>query len=922
MRSSEHSIRARCGRLLPLWMLCATSVAAQQAPLLDRTTFFDDPMVADLQISPSGQLLAFRAPYDGTMHLWIGSLSGGVDSAVLIADTQADSFVWSRDSQYLLFLRDSGGDENHHLYAVEADTSGIGVPRDLTPYGAVRVLIYALPDSAPDVVIAGINDRDPQAHDVHRFSIATGERTLVRRNDYEFADWVADLEGNIRLGVRYGPDASVELVRLRGDTLTLVYSCTPDETCTPIRFHRDGRRVYLASDHGDRDLTELVLLNVGTLEEEPVERDPEGRVDLGSVVFSPGSELLVATVYHDDTTRVYGQDSVFTRDLGVLSEALPFAGISFGSASAEGAMWTVHVESDTNPGAWYLFHRWIGTVDLIAVARPGFPQDRLAPTDWIRYPTRGGGQIPALLTLPPDTTLNLPAVLLPHDGPWTSDRSRFDPLVQFLASRGYAVLQPNFRGSSGYGKAFRSAGNDAWGTGVMQHDLIDGARYLIDRGIAQADRIGIVGFGYGGYAALAALVFTPDLFAAGVAVGAMADLPSFLERLPAPERYALPRWYRRVGDPAEPEAHARLESQSPALATSQISKPMLLAHGVNDARVAVSQSDRMVAAVRATGGEADYLRIPDEGHELHHPANRIAFAAALERFLALHLGGIVQEELAADVADRVASMTVDAGGAVGAAALLRTAPLPQADGSRIRRAELVYRISASDGPEAEFVRRIERTSFNRRDIWRVIDSTMVPVFPEFEFDTAGLQADPDAAIPDFAPTGEMEPAADTVDLDRRTLLPIRRRTGGPITLALDFWADSITGEFEVGDFIDDLNISLEAPVFADGAGLELVIAGLPLAEGYQAGLRVFDAQLQQVVPLRLTVTGTTRIETPAGEFDVFQVALSPVDMPDAESRSLQVRQQAPHVMIRGEVRVAGDATGFTQTIELVAVERL
>ena len=913
-------------------MLCvATSLAAQQvrppAPLLDRARFFEDPALANVQISPDAQWLAFRAPHDGVMQLWIAPTHGVLDSAVRLSDGPAESFVWSRDSRYLLFFRDRDGDENYHLYAVDADTAGAGVPRDLTPYGAVRARIYALPGSAPEAIIAGLNDRDPTAYDVYRIDIASGERELVRRNDAQVADWVTDLDGNVRLGVLRGPDGSVDLLRVSGDTLSPVFGCAPDETCRPIRFHWDGRRVYIATNRGDRDLTELILFHPDTFEEELVERDPEGRVDFGEAVFSPGSDALVATVYHDDTTRIYSQDSVFTRDLARLAEHLRFAGLALGSASGEGALWIVHVEGDTDPGSTYLFDSWNNTIDLVGEWRPQLSPDRLATSVWISYATRDGSRVPALLTLPPgDSTSNLPAVLLPHDGPWTRDRWRFNPLVQFLANRGYAVLQPNFRGSRGYGKAFLAAGNGAWGTGVMQHDLTDAVRYLTERGIADPGRLGIVGFGYGGYAALAALAFTPDRFAAGVAVSAMTDLPRFLADLPPYEALARASLYYRVGNPDLPEERARLESQSPALAARRMTQPVLLAHGVNDPQVSIDQSERMVAALRAAGNAADYLRIAGEGHRLRRATNRIAFAAVLERFLALHLGGRVQDSLATDIADLVNAMTVGAGDALGAAGA-STAPLPEADGSLIQRATLVYRVTTSDGDETEFVRRIVRTRANRRDIWRVIDSTMVPVFPQLEFDTTGLAADPRGALPEPPPreppaAAELAPAADTMDVDRRTLLPLQRRVGGPVTIMIDYTADSVSAEFEVSGFFDDVHVRLEAPVFADGSGLELVIAGLPLTEGYETGLRVFDMQLRQVVPLTLTVTGTERVDTPAGRFDAFRVTLTPVDVRDAESRSLLVRQQAPHVVIRADMRVAGDPTGFTQTVELIAVERL
>lgn len=898
-----------------LW--AATSLSAQEETLVDRALFFDDPAVVDVKISPDGQWLAFRAPHEGTAQLWLAGLQAGVDSGVRVSDGPAQSFVWSTDSEHLLFLRDRDGDENYHLYAVPADTIGSAAPRDLTPYGAIQARIYSLPRSAPGIVVVGLNDRDPQAHDVYRIDIASGARELVLRNDAEVSDWVTDLDGNVRIGVRYGPDGGVEFIRVAGDSINVIFGCAPHETCTPVRFHRDGRRLYLATNRGDRDLTELVLLHPVSFEEEPVDRDPEGRVDFGDAVFSPASDALVATVYYDDTTRIYMQDSVFGRDLDRLAQDLSFSALALNSATDNGALWIVHVESDSDPGSAYLFHRWNSTVDLIVEERSGLPRERLATTTWIRYQARDGDQVPALLTLPPgDSAAGLPAVLLPHHDPWTPDRWGFDPLVQFLASRGYAVLQPNFRGSRGYGKLYVSVANDTARTELLQQDMADGARYLVNSGIADPNRIGIVGFGFGGYAVLAALASTPDLFAAGVAIGAITDLPAFLDGLPSYDTFGRPRWTRRLGDPQVPEELARLQKQSPARTANRITAPVLLAHGINDPRVSSDQSERMVAALRAVGNGPDYLRIAGEGRHLRRAATRIAFAAVLERFLALHLGGSVQDSIVPAVAVLINAMTVGSGDVLGPAAVAFTAPLPLADGSRIQSATLVYRVTTSEGNETEIVRSIEIASTGGRDIWRTIDSAMVPVYEVVEFDAANF-ADPNFDFPEPVASGDLSPAADTVEVDRHTLLPIQRRIGGQVTFFINYHQDSVVGEFEVAGFIDDITVLLEAPVFADGAGLDLVIAGLPLAEGYETLLRVFDAQLRQVVPLSLTVTGLESVQTPAGTFDVFQITLTPIGVRDARPRSLQVRQQPPHYVVRDITSFRGENGDVVQTSELV-----
>jgi dienelactone hydrolase len=724
--------------------------------------------------------------------------------------------------------------------------------------------------------------------------------------------------------VRYGPDGGTELLRVNGDTLTPAFGCSPDETCIPIRFHRANRRVYLVTDQGDRDRTELVLFHPETFEIEEVDRDPEGRVDFGQAIFAPGSNALVATVYYDDSTRVYAQDSVFSIDLDRLTQRLPSGDVTFVSASANDVLWTLEVESDTNPGSFFLYNRWYDTVEPIVSAMPGLASSYLANSSWISYRSSAGDDIRALLTLPRgDSIVGLPAVVLPHDGPWSRVRDRFDPMVQFLANRGYAVLQPDFHGSLGYGKEFSVAGNHAWGTGVMQRDIADGARYLVARSIAARERIAILGYGYGGYAALAGLAFTPDLFAAGAAVGAITDLPAYIADLSQRDPLKQPLLHHRIGNPELTEDRARLESQSPLRAASGVTRPALLGHGVNDPRVLLSQSELMVAALRAGNGNAEYLRVAGEGHRFRQAANRIAFAAALERFFAEHLGGRIQRAVAQGVAGRLADITVTADEALGPSALALTAPLPAPDPSAFEPTTLVYRITTDESGgrgergETELTRRVLAASRGGQDIWRVIDSTMVPVLEEFRFDSTQFMDDNFEFDPVLS--GEMMAAADTVDLDRNSLLPLRRRTGGMSAASVDYAPDRVTGELFVSGFVDDIDVPLQAPVFSDGAGLDLVVAGLPLSEGYETGLRSFDIHLGQVVPQTLRVTGSEMVDTPAGSFDVFRIALDPVGVRYAEPRTLFVRRRAPHILVRSVIRMQSEFGSYEQVTELTSL---
>jgi len=904
----------------------------QVVELLDRTLFFADPAISDVQISPDARLMAFLAPFEGVLHLWVKTIHAPFTEARRLTGNEEDpssSYHWSADSRFLLYLRDSGGDENFHLFAIAADTTSSAAleVRDLTPYGTVQTRIYSLaPFDSSGVVIVGLNDRLSQFHDVYRIDIASGNRELVLQNPGDVVTWIVNLAGIPVAATRIGFGGGTEIAGVFGDTIVAVYGCEPDETCEPIRAHRDGSRVFIASNRGDRGRTELELLNPRTLEIEPVHTDPEGRADLSGVLFAPSTFELAAVMYNDDRTRIYPVDTLFPRDHALLEERFPELELTFGAASSNGALQVLQVSGDREPGTTFLFDVWRGRVDSLSAAHPDMPREQLRPTTAIRYRSRDGSDIPALLTLPVDSApAGLPAVIVPHDGPWERDRWDYDPLVQFLASRGYAVLQPNYRGSKGFGKAHESSGFRAWGT-TAQTDLNDGIQYLVAEGIADPSRIAIVGLGYGGYAALMGASSSTARYAAAVAIGGPADLPSFLAELPPYASSLAPRYRSRVGDLDDPADLQRLEVESPIFMVNEFRAPVLLIHGVNNPIVNVGQSDRLAAALSQAGREVEYLRVGGEGRQFRRAENRLAIATAIESFLAAHLGGGNQVP-ALGAADPVLTRMADAGrAALGGA--LASVVLPTADGNRLRRGTLRYRLSTTDGFTIESVREIQRTSMNRRDIWRIIDSAMVPVYAGMQADTMlDFAAQSDPSQPEFEPIDlppppdAEEPAWDTVEVDRRTLLPIRRRTAGPISVAIDYSGEQITGEMQILGMTLPIDVAIMEPVFGDGPALELAIAGLPLRDGYEVPMRVFDIRLERVVPMLLRVQGREQVETPAGRFDAWRAELTPVSRRDAPTYQLLLMNEQPHYVIRSTVRVPGDGGGFSETTELIEIVR-
>lgn len=653
--------------------------AAGLPPLIDRELLFGNPEIAGAQLSPDGRFVAFRKPYRGTMNVWVKRIDEAFANArPLTADTvrPVRGYFWTRDGRAVLFTQDKGGDENFNVYAVDpaaAPAAGSAVPaaRDLTRLTGVRVAIEDLPKSDPDVIYVGLNDRDKAWHDLYRLRISTGERTLVRTNTDRITGWVFDRQGRLRLATRSTPTGDTEVLRVDSAGLVPVYSATVFENASPLAFEPGGRRVYMVTNKGSVDLARLVLFDPARKEETPVESDPRGRVDFGDAVFSERTDSLVATSYNDERERVYPRDSAFARDYRTLERRFPGTNIGLTSSTADDRLWLVSVASDTDPGATYLFDRRSGALTLQYRVRPKLDPAQLATTRAITYKSSDGLEIPAFLTLPRGVAAkNLPLIAFPHGGPWARDYWGFNPFAQFLANRGYAVLQPNFRASTGYGKRFLNAGNREWGQ-KMQDDITWGVKALVAQGVVDPKRVGIMGGSYGGYATLAGVTFTPDVYSAAVAIVAPSNLITLLQTIPPYWEAARVTFKERMGDVGTPEGRAQLERQSPLNSADKIRTPLMVVQGANDPRVNKREADQIVAALQARRYPVEYLVAPDEGHGFARPVNNMAMLMAAERFLAKYLGGRFQEGGTPEVVARLATITVDP-------ATVKVAPRPTA----------------------------------------------------------------------------------------------------------------------------------------------------------------------------------------------------------------------------------------------------
>jgi dipeptidyl aminopeptidase/acylaminoacyl peptidase len=834
--------------------LVAGAAAAAPPPVLDRELFFGNPEIAAAQLSPDGQYMAFLKPWTDTRNIYVKKTAEPFEAARRVtAETKRPipGFFWSRDSRLILYVKDKDGDENFNVWAVDpaaAKAEGQEVPpsRNLTDAKGARAFIYDVPKKSPDTIYVGLNDRDAAWHDVYKVTISTGQRELLRKNTDRIAGWLFDLEGQLRLAVRTTDKGDTEVLKVLKDGFETVYSCSVFETCGPDRFHKDARRVYMETNKGAVNLTRLVLFDPETGKEELVESDPMSRVDFGGAIFSEATDELVGTSYEDERARVYFRDKAWEADYELLKGRFPGKNIDLGSSTADDRVVLVTASSDTDPGERYLFDRTTKKLVLQYKVRERIPREHMAEVKAVRYPSSDGLEIPAFLTLPKGVPAKgLPAVVLPHGGPWARDSWGFDNLAQFMANRGYAVLQPNFRGSTGYGKEFLNAGNKQWGD-KMQDDVTWGVQYLVAEGIADPKRVGIMGGSYGGYATLAGVAFTPDLYAAAVSIVGPSNLITLLESIPPYWEAGRIIFHERMGNPTTPEGRAQLVRQSPLTSAQKIKTPLLVAQGANDPRVKKAESEQIVIALRDRGFPVEYILAPDEGHGFRRPVNSMALWAASEAFLAKHLGGRFQEGATPEVAARLKEITVDPKTVVLSKAVDAAAVgVPKVVAS-LNPGSLSYQGKIEAGGQT-LPMSIIQTIEDKGATWVVTGSAKMP----------------------------MGDAVDVATLDKTTLVSRKRSIKqGPAVIELAFEGGKATGTMAMGGDPKPVSVDLDGDLFGDGVGGHEAIGALPLADGYGASFRNFDVRQQKVQLKQATVAGSESVTVPAGTFETWKVEIA------------------------------------------------
>ena len=609
--------------------------------LIPLRQFFDNPERALARLAPDGRRLAWLAPRDGLLNVWVRSV-GADDGRPVTADRDRGvrSYMWSRDGRFILYLNDVGGDENYHLLAAASDGPG-GEAHDLTPFEGVKVGLVDVPRDDPRHVLVSTNRRERSLFDVERLDLEDGGIEPVAENPGNIISWVADRDGALRAALAQTPTGDWEVLVREDESrpFRVLAEYANEDSGHPYAFSADGRELYVASARG-ADLIGLVALDTATGEERLIDRDEEA--DLVAPILSDRTGALLGALYRRDRVVVKAFDERFGRDwarLGAIHPGDP--GIT--STDDDEERWIVSFNDDREPGATYLFDRGSGDAEFLFRPRPWLDPDALAPMRPVAIRSRDGLTLRSYLTLPLGSSgRGLPMVLVVHGGPWARDAWGYDAEAQFLANRGYAVLQVNYRGSTGFGKAFKHAAEHEF-AGRMHDDLVDAVQWAVDEGIADPARVGIYGGSYGGYAALVGVTFTPDLFAAAVSVVGPSNLVTLTESFPAYWRPLLAgTWYRYVGDPADPVQRKDLEARSPLFRADRIRVPLLVVQGANDPRVTKRESDQIVEALRARGVPVEYIVKDDEGHGFVKPENRIEVYRAMERFFARHLGGLAE----------------------------------------------------------------------------------------------------------------------------------------------------------------------------------------------------------------------------------------------------------------------------------------
>jgi dipeptidyl aminopeptidase/acylaminoacyl peptidase len=699
MTSQRFFSRAACVTLLGCTLLgvefsgAAKSRAAEPAylkgvPLIPRQTIFGNPERAAARISPDGKHLSYLAPVDGVLNVWVGPADDTSKAKPVTSDKKRGirSYFWAYTNKHVLYTQDADGDENWHVYRVDIAT---GETTDLTPIKGVAAQIEAVSYRKPNAMLVGLNDRDPRYHDVYLVDLNTAERKLVQKNDKEFAGFLVDEDYRVRFATKMTPDGGSILFEPTGEGDWKEFDKIPMSdtmTTSPAGFDKSGNVLYMQDSRG-RDTGALFSIDLKTGAKKLIAEDP--RADVGSVLSHPIENTIEAVSFDYTRTEWTILDDSVRGDLAYL-KTVADGEMQVTSRTLDDQWWTVAYIMDNGPVRFYLYDRKAKKANFLFTNRKdweGLPWVKMHP---VVIDARDGLKLVSYLTLPPGTDPDgdgkpsqpVPMVLDVHGGPWSRDSWGFNGEAQWYANRGYAVLSVNFRGSTGFGKKFVNAGNKEW-AGKMHDDLLDAVKWAVDGGIADPKKVAVSGGSYGGYAALVSLTFTPDVFACAIDVVGPSNILTLLATIPPYWESGIQMFKDRVGDFTSEEGKKFLTERSPLTHVEKIKKPLLIGQGANDPRVKQSEADQIVKAMQEKKIPVTYVLFPDEGHGFARPANRMAFNAVSEAFLAEHLGGRY-EPIGKDFEGSSIRVPAGAGDVPGLAENVppETAKKPAADGDK------------------------------------------------------------------------------------------------------------------------------------------------------------------------------------------------------------------------------------------------
>lgn len=809
---------------------------SKATPILDRELFFGNPEISGGQLSPDGQWISFLKEYEGIMNIWVKRFDEPFEKAVPLTNSKRpmNGYFWTHDGKYIVYVKDENGDENMNIFVVDplvkAEVGKVPNSRNLTPMKGVTAQINLVSKKNPDILMILLNDRDKAWHDLYQLQISTGELSKIYENKDRITGYDFDWDENLRVVSKTDEKGNTTMFRKDGEKLIPFYDFTVTEQAYITSWTPDNKQAYFVTNKGNLNLSTLFLMDPVTKTETKLEGDPDNRVDFGGLFMSDLTHEMLFTYYTDDKTKYIWKNKAWEANYNFLTSKFPGREIGFQSLTNDEKKFLVTVSGDKYAAEVYFFNSENKQLILQYIPRPELKkvEQYLAEMKPVRYKSSDGLEIPAYLTLPVGKSAkNLPVVILVHGGPkGPRDQWGYNSNAQFLANRGYAVLQPNFRASGGYGKKFLNAGDLQWGK-LMQDDITWGVKYLIAQGIANKDKIAIMGGSYGGYATLAGLAFTPDVYACGVDIVGPSNIFTLLESVPAYWESGRAYLYGMVGDPNTEAGKKSIEAASPLFSADKIVKPLLIIQGANDPRVKKAEADQIVIALRDKGKKVSYLLADDEGHGFRKPVNSMAMYAETERFLAGILGGSYQKEMPQDVAERLTALKVD---------ISKVTYEPKKAVATVKELPAISNTLKKQTLNYDFTMEVQG---------QTIPMSMTRTI---------LQKGTNWVVKDAA-TGTMGEMTDESEFSPSLTILHRKMSQMGQNISMVFAKEKMTMDM-AGKKMD---VPFTSAYLSDGAGFDMIVAGLPLKKDYSIAFEMPEMATGKAKQVILKVTGNETV---------------------------------------------------------------